>query len=144
MTRAALAAIALIAALVPLQSKDTEPRFTDRTGPYLGEKPPGMTPEIFAPGLVSTGGFERDVAITPDGREIFFGLAGPSYQYTTVVSTRVVDGRWSEPKSSPASTTPDTFTSSRRCPQTAIRCTSCPRSPTRPWAARRATRTSGR
>jgi len=23
------------------------------TGPYLGQKPPGMTPEIFAPGIVS-------------------------------------------------------------------------------------------
>ena len=97
MTRAALAAIALTAALVPLQSKDTEPRFTDRTGPYLGEKPPGMTPEVFAPGLVSTGGFERDVAITPDGGEIYFALAGPAYQYTTIVVTRLVDGRWTEP-----------------------------------------------
>lgn len=23
-------------------------------GPYLGQKPPGMTPDIFAPGFVST------------------------------------------------------------------------------------------
>ena len=55
-------------------------------------------PAVFAPGLVSTGGFERDVAITPDGSEIFFGLAGPSYRYTTVVSTRLIGGRWTEPE----------------------------------------------
>ncbi|MCJ8272850.1 MAG: hypothetical protein MJK04_26065, partial [Psychrosphaera sp.] len=24
------------------------------TGPYLGQKPPGSTPEIFAPGIVNT------------------------------------------------------------------------------------------
>jgi len=90
--------VALAAALIPWQSTDLGPRFSDRTGPYLGEKPPGLTPAVFAPGLVSTGGFERDVAITPDGSEIFFGLAGPSYQYTTVVSTRLIDGRWTEPE----------------------------------------------
>ena len=96
MTRAVAGAVALAAALIPWQSTDLGPRFSDRTGPYLGEKPPGLTPAVFAPGLVSTGGFERDVAITPDGREIFFGLAGPSYQYTTVVvhapGRRTLDG----------------------------------------------------
>ena len=98
MTRAVAGAVALAAALIPWQSTDLGPRFSDRTGPYLGEKPPGLTPAVFAPGLVSTGGFERDVAITPDGSEIFFGLAGPSYQYTTVVSTRLIGGRWTEPE----------------------------------------------
>lgn len=29
------------------------------TGPYLGQKPPGMNPEIFATGIVSTAGFEH-------------------------------------------------------------------------------------
>jgi hypothetical protein len=96
-TRAVLGVLTISAALVAWPSADPPPQFADRTGPYLGEKPPGLTPELFAPGLVSTGGFERDVAITPDGREIYFGLAGPSYQYSTIVVTRLVDGRWTEP-----------------------------------------------
>jgi ankyrin repeat protein len=96
--RGVLGTLALAAGLAFWQAPGAPAVFADRTGPYLGEKPPGPAPAVFAPGLVSTGGFERDVAITPDGREIFFGLAGPSYQYTTVVSTRVVDGRWSEPE----------------------------------------------
>ncbi len=66
-----------------------------------GERPPGLTPQLFAPGLVSTGGFERDLAITPDGREIYFGVAGPAYQYSAVVVTRLVDGRWTEPEVAP-------------------------------------------
>jgi hypothetical protein len=38
--------------------------FPKLTGPYLGQKPPGMKPEIFAPGIVSTGMYERDMAVT--------------------------------------------------------------------------------
>jgi hypothetical protein len=67
-------------------------------GPYLGQKPPGLTPELFAPNLVSTAGLDRDIAVTPDGREIFFSVAGPGYQYSAVVHSRLVDGRWTEPE----------------------------------------------
>jgi Tol biopolymer transport system component len=98
MVRGVLGTLALTAGLASWQAPGAPAGFGDRAGPYLGDKPPGLTPAVFAPGLVSTGGFERDVAITPDGSEIFFGLAGPSYQYTTVVSTRLVEGRWTEPE----------------------------------------------
>jgi ketosteroid isomerase-like protein len=67
-------------------------------GAYLGQKPPGLTPELFAPNLVSTAGLDRDIAITPDGREIFFSVAGPGYLYSAVAHTRLADGRWSEPE----------------------------------------------
>ena len=43
------------------------------TGPYLGQKPPGDKPEIFAPGLVSLEtSFECCRAISPDAKEFFF------------------------------------------------------------------------
>lgn len=71
------------------------PAFATRTGPYLGEKLPGDVPALFAPGLVSGGLDERDVAIGPGGDEIYFGvMAG---QLATVMVTRRVDGRWTEP-----------------------------------------------
>lgn len=41
-------------------------------GPYLGQKSPGMTPEIFAPGIVSTKACELHGAFSPDGEEFFF------------------------------------------------------------------------
>ena len=41
-------------------------------GPYLGQKPPGMTPKIFAPGIVSTAEFEFAGTFSPDGKEYFF------------------------------------------------------------------------
>ncbi len=35
-------------------------------------------PELFAPDIVSTGMYERDVAITPDGKHFFFALSKKS------------------------------------------------------------------
>jgi hypothetical protein len=41
-------------------------------GPYLGQKPPGITPEVFAPEVVSTGLDELNSVFSPDGREFYF------------------------------------------------------------------------
>ena len=70
-------------------------------GPYLGKKSPGLIPEIFAPGTISTGLYERDVAISPDGREIFFRLTfwrSFRSQYITILHTKYEDDSWTEPK----------------------------------------------
>lgn len=46
-------------------------------GPYLGQKPPGMTPEIFRPGIVSLSeAVEYGMAFTPDGQEFYFNRSG--------------------------------------------------------------------
>jgi len=45
------------------------------SGPYLGQKPPGMTPEIFAPGVISTADHEYGIAFSKDLREIFLKRA---------------------------------------------------------------------
>jgi ribosomal protein L24E len=73
--------------------------FPKLTGPFLGQKPPGMTPELFAPGIVGTGLMERDVAVSPDGKEIYFGLAAGSLM--TIMRTRLRDGAWTEPEIAP-------------------------------------------
>jgi len=41
-------------------------------GPYLGQEPPGLTPEVFAPGIVSTDGWEYGVVFAPSMNEIYF------------------------------------------------------------------------
>ncbi|RZM85066.1 hypothetical protein C3B51_01370 [Pseudoalteromonas rubra] len=40
-------------------------------GPYLGQKPPGLTPEVFAPGLVSTSEWGDAVHFAPD-KEVLY------------------------------------------------------------------------
>ena len=73
------------------------------TGDYVGQTLPGDTAEIFAPGLVTTGVYTRDVAMTPDGSEFYFGvLLGP---VAAIVEThRGPDGVWTEPEVAPFST----------------------------------------
>ena len=41
-------------------------------GPYLGQKPPGSIPEPFAPGIVTTHGWEVSGVFTPDMKEFYF------------------------------------------------------------------------
>lgn len=40
--------------------------------PYLGQTPPGSTPEHFAPGVVNTEAIEINGVFSPDGRSFFF------------------------------------------------------------------------
>jgi Tol biopolymer transport system component len=42
------------------------------SGPYLGQKPPGITPELFGPGLVSSDKNELNLAYAPDHTELIF------------------------------------------------------------------------
>lgn len=65
-------------------------------GPYLGQKPPGMTPELFAPGIVSTGLNERDITFTPDRKELYFTARfnGSS----AIVTCKIVNGKWTAPE----------------------------------------------
>lgn len=41
-------------------------------GPYLGQKPPGLTAEPFAPGIVTIESWEYGGAFTPDLKEFYF------------------------------------------------------------------------
>jgi hypothetical protein len=73
-------------------------------GPYLGQTPPGDIPQVFAPGIVSTGMYERDIAMTPDGAEIYYGVVAG--RYAVIMQTKLVDGRWTEPQIAPFSRDP--------------------------------------
>lgn len=76
------------------------------TGP-ADTPPPGLQPSLFAPGIVSTGMYERDVAMTPDGDELYFGLVAAGR--TTIAVTRQVDGAWTEPEIASFSGDPAVF-----------------------------------
>lgn len=41
------------------------------TGPYLGQKLPGLTAEVFAPGIISTKGWEYGVVFAPNMKEMY-------------------------------------------------------------------------
>jgi hypothetical protein len=56
-------------------------------GPYPGQKVPGMLPELFAPGFICTGFNERDITISPDGKEIFYGFFQQGYPCWNALNT---------------------------------------------------------
>jgi Tol biopolymer transport system component len=65
-------------------------------GPYLGQKPPGMTPEIFAPGIVSTGFHEMFSYFTPDAKEFYFQLWKAPFPVILVMKEK--NGQWTKPE----------------------------------------------
>ena len=63
---------------------------------YLGQEAPGLTPEVFAPGLISTEHWEGSGVFTPDLKEFYLRRMGG--QYDEMVSTvfQYKDGQWQE------------------------------------------------
>ncbi len=90
----ALICAALLFSCAPQQDKANKKEFPVLTGEYLGQKPPGLTPELFAPAVVSTGLYERDVAMTPDGTEFYYGLMFSNY--VTIMESKLENGQWTE------------------------------------------------
>ena len=70
------------------------------SGPYLGQKPPGTTPEIFAPGIVSVDKYSEFVCIfTPGAEECIFDRYGDDeYQKGAIFTTRIENGKWIKPE----------------------------------------------
>jgi hypothetical protein len=81
----------------------TEPAPSGPVGDYLSQEPPGLARELFAPGVVNTGMFTRDLAMTPDGSEIYFSVMLPDPSMSAIAFTRRIDGRWSPPRVAPFS-----------------------------------------
>lgn len=75
-------------------------KFPVLKGEYLGQKPPGINPEVFAPGIVSTTQGEFNAAFSPDGKEFYFSVNEPSGRETMKFMTRK-DNQWTPPQAVP-------------------------------------------
>jgi hypothetical protein len=81
--------------------------FPRLTGPYLGQTPPGAEPEPFAPGIVASGLSVRDMAMTPDGREMYWTCSVGSFAFCAILGARQrEDGSWTEPEVVPFAADP--------------------------------------
>jgi len=80
--------------------------FLQPDGGYLGQKPPGKDPEIFAPGVVNTGMYTRDVAIVPEGNEIYWTATVGNWTITTILFSKREGGHWTAPEVAPFATDP--------------------------------------
>jgi len=68
-------------------------------GPYLGQPSPGMTPEIFAPGIISTDAIEASLTFSHDGRFMVFRRG--FRENTRIYLSENSDGVWTKPVTPP-------------------------------------------
>lgn len=93
--------LALLIAL-PAAGQDSWPTLT---GDYLGQEPPGRTPKVFAPGLISLPGErELNAVYSPNGR-IFLFTREVNGAFKMFFSYRRDDGTWQAPRMTPLSKT---------------------------------------
>ena len=82
----------------------TIPEFPKLTGPYLGQKPPGTKPELFADSIFSSRyeRFHTMICLSPDGEEVFWqarekkAMAEDPKKQGIYVS-RIENGLWTVP-----------------------------------------------
>src|SRR4051812_50078123 len=70
---------------------------------YRGVAAPLDQPALFAPGVISTGGFETHPAFAPDGRTVYFVKSTPGVTFWTICVSRLVNGKWGAPEGAPFS-----------------------------------------
>jgi hypothetical protein len=98
-TKLLILAFAVSLNMVLAQKKaEKDPGFPPLEDRYLGQKLPGLTPELFAAGLVSTEEYVESLyAFTPDMKEFYFSRIGGAYKETTVLVMKYKNNRWSKP-----------------------------------------------
>ncbi|MBU1011572.1 MAG: hypothetical protein KKG99_01085 [Bacteroidetes bacterium] len=106
MKKTILIAYLLLVAAITINAQQTDfpyRKLSGLTGPYFGQKPPGMIPEIFAPGIVSTMYHEHSApSFSPSGKEVFW-LSYPQGNYIYRYPKRILyskeeNGCWSIPE----------------------------------------------
>ena len=72
-----------------------------RRASLVDQEPPGRTPRIFAPGVVSKGNIHGRIAVSPDGRSILWNTYDSASGSTRILWTRKFGRRWTDPESPP-------------------------------------------
>lgn len=89
----------LLNVILTLSSHSQESR-QNLNGKYLGMEPPGLTPQVFAPGIISTEAKEFALTFTRDMDEMYFTRSGgkANLPTNTIMVSRQVLGQWKEPE----------------------------------------------
>jgi Tol biopolymer transport system component len=87
----------LIVAAATIYAQQSD--FPKLSEPYLGQKPPGTTPEIFASGIISSDQFEFGITFSPRGEELFFTRRPDYNSYDNrIYHILIKDGVWTKPQ----------------------------------------------
>jgi len=66
--------------------------------PWHGLAPPGDEAELFAPGVISNGFNNRDLAMLPDGSEFYTSVNLRNFAVATILVIRKTDAGWGRPE----------------------------------------------
>jgi|GEM_PF-490436 len=73
--------------------------FSALKGPYLGQKAPGITPELFAPGIITTEFHEHSSpAFSSDGNEVYWSVFLNFWGPQVILYMEQKDGVWTHPE----------------------------------------------
>lgn len=90
----AFAFVGLVISVLAITSPGHGRDFPVLKGPYMGQTPPGMTAEVFAPGIVSTDAWEVEGVFAPGMHEFYFTKRGGENNRPTVVGFRQENDIW--------------------------------------------------
>ena len=77
---------------------NSQNKFPYLKGPYLGQKPPGFIPELFAADIVSINGrYEYGISFSPDLDEIYFS-ANKEGDVASIYFTKLKENKWTSIK----------------------------------------------
>ncbi|HCT30636.1 MAG TPA: hypothetical protein DIW31_07845 [Bacteroidales bacterium] len=85
--------------LISIDRVNSQPTYPLLKGDYLGQLQPNLKPTVFAPGIVSTGMYERDFTVSSDGNEIYYSLF--QGDWNTIMMIKRLNGVWQEPVVAP-------------------------------------------
>lgn len=89
--------IALLLSVLAISSKShSQDELPVLEGPYLGQKTPGLTPEVFAPGFVSTEHRDGSGFFTMDMKEFYFTRRDNSSGKWSLMTFQSEDNQWRE------------------------------------------------
>jgi len=81
--------------------QDKKDKWLEIKSPYLDQKPPGNTPEIFAPSIISTDDWEFSITFSKNGKELFFTRRKDNQTGNRLLYMKIEEGRWSIPHPPP-------------------------------------------
>lgn len=88
--------ILLLSILVINSIGYSQGEFPALEGPYLGQKPPGLIPKLFAPGYVATRHRDYNGSFTPDMKEFYFSRRDVDTEKWWLIRFKLKNNQWQE------------------------------------------------
>ncbi|MCP4728135.1 MAG: hypothetical protein GY863_24055 [bacterium] len=97
--------VLVFTSLISFNAYSQQQQFTDLSGPYLGQNPPGMKAELFDPGIFNKSEGQGCSGFFNDGTVFVFTSMrrGTDWRFRPTYVTELKNGRWTVPEIAPFS-----------------------------------------